>query len=172
MDSGNLTARLDQDTGSPLHIAASLRDVIYEGYTLNTVTLAADGTLSRHSVNAALRSADAEARLTLAAGYNAGIWKGKITMRGELRLPDVHIIGAQTSQVVAPSSDVVREGRVVPIAKASPLAMDVRVRVLLGDQVFVKVSGIDAQLGGAMDLSLSSLDRITSKGEIKVVKDQ
>lgn len=94
----------------------------------------------------------------------------KITMRGELRLPDVHIIGAQTSPVVAPSSDVIREGRVVPVAKASPLVMDVRVRLLLGDQVFIKVSGIDAQLGGAMDLSLSSLDRITSKGEIKVVK--
>ncbi|MDD2581692.1 MAG: hypothetical protein PHR66_06845, partial [Desulfuromonadaceae bacterium] len=75
----NLTARLDQDTGSPLHIAASLRDVIYKGYRLNAVTVAADGTLSRHSVNASLRSADAEARLTLAAGYNAGIWKGKIT---------------------------------------------------------------------------------------------
>jgi translocation and assembly module TamB len=94
----------------------------------------------------------------------------KIKLRGELRLPDMHIVGAQTRPVVTPSSDVVREGRVVPAAKSSPLVMDVQVRVLLGEQVFVKVSGIDAQLGGAIDLSLSSLDRITSKGEIKVVK--
>jgi len=94
----------------------------------------------------------------------------KLTLRGELRLPDMHITGAQTRPVVTPSSDVVWEGRVVPAAKSSPLVMDVRVRVLLGDQVFVKVAGIDAQLGGAMDLSLSSLDRITSKGEIRVVK--
>jgi translocation and assembly module TamB len=62
------------------------------------------------------------------------------------------------------------EGRVVPIEKSSPLVLDARVRVLLGDKVFVKVSGIDAQLGGAIDLSMSSLDRITSTGEIKVVK--
>ncbi|MBW4056801.1 MAG: translocation/assembly module TamB [Proteobacteria bacterium] len=75
----NLTARLDQDTGSPLHVAASLQNVIYEGYTLNAVTVAADGTLPRHTLNASLRSADAKAQLTLAAGYNAGIWEGKIT---------------------------------------------------------------------------------------------
>jgi translocation and assembly module TamB len=94
----------------------------------------------------------------------------KIKLRGELRIPDMHIVGAQTSPVVTPSSDVVWEGRVVPAVKSSPLVMDVKVRVLLGDQVFVKVAGIDAQLGGSIDLSLSSLDRITSKGEIKVVK--
>jgi translocation and assembly module TamB len=41
---------------------------------------------------------------------------------------------------------------------------------MLGDKVYVKVAGIDAQLGGAIDLSLSRLDRISSKGEIKVIK--
>src|SRR6185369_17621673 len=51
-----------------------------------------------------------------------------------------------------------------------PLALDVQVRMALGDKVQVKVSGIDAQLGGALDLTLLSLDRITSKGEIRVVK--
>jgi translocation and assembly module TamB len=94
----------------------------------------------------------------------------KIKVRGELGLPDMHIVGAQTSPVVTPSSDVIREGRPAPVEKSSPLVMDVQVRVALGDQVFVKVAGIDAQLGGTMDLSMSSLDRITSKGEIKVVK--
>ena len=94
----------------------------------------------------------------------------KLTLRGELRLPELNIIGAQSRTVVAPSSDVILEGRVMPSGKSSPLIMDVRVRVLLGERVFVKVAGIDAQLGGAMDLSFSSLDRITSTGEIKVVK--
>ena len=94
----------------------------------------------------------------------------KLTLRGELQLPELNIVGTQSRTAIAPSSDVIREGRVVPAAKSYPLVMDVQVRVLLGDKVFVKVAGIDAQLGGAMDLSLSSLDRITSKGEIKVVK--
>jgi translocation and assembly module TamB len=94
----------------------------------------------------------------------------KLSLRGELLLPELHIVGAPARTTIAPSSDVILEGRVVPLAASSPLALDVQVRVVLGEKVFVKVAGIDAQLGGAMDLSFSSLDRINSAGEIKVVK--
>ena len=94
----------------------------------------------------------------------------KLTLRGELRLPELQLEGAPARTVIAPSSDVILEGIVVPAGKSSPLALDVQITLLLGERVFVKVAGIDAQLGGSMDLSLSSLDRITSRGEIKVVK--
>jgi translocation and assembly module TamB len=94
----------------------------------------------------------------------------KLTLRGELLLPELRIVGSPASKVVAPSSDVIWEGRVVPIAKTSSLVLDAKVRVVMGERVFVKVAGIDAQLGGAIDLSMTSLERITSSGEIKVVK--
>ena len=94
----------------------------------------------------------------------------KLALRGELHLPELRIVGAPYRTAITPSSDVILEGRVLPAAKTSPLVLDVQVRVMLGEKVFVKVAGIDARLGGAMDLSFSSLDRITSKGEIKVVK--
>ena len=94
----------------------------------------------------------------------------KLKVRGELRLPELHLYGSPSSTVIAPSSDVIMEGIIVPTAKSSPLALDVQIRVLLGERVFIKVAGIEAQLGGAVDLSLSSLDRITSSGEINVVK--
>ncbi|NVN93595.1 MAG: translocation/assembly module TamB domain-containing protein, partial [Desulfuromonadales bacterium] len=95
----------------------------------------------------------------------------KLTLRGELRLPELRIVGTTARTGITPSSDVIVEGRVAPVSKkSSPLVLDARIRVMIGDRVFVKVAGIDAQLGGAMDLSLSSLDRITSSGEIKVVK--
>ena len=94
----------------------------------------------------------------------------KLTLRGELQLPELKIVGSKSHTVVKASSDVIREGVVAPLVKSSPLALDVQVRVLLGDKVFVKVAGIDAQLGGGMDLALSRLDRITSKGEVKVIK--
>ncbi len=94
----------------------------------------------------------------------------KLTLRGELRLPELNILGGQSPAVIAPSSDVIREGRSLPVAKSSARALDVQLRVLLGEKVFVKISGIDARLGGAIDLSFSSLDRIASKGEITVVK--
>lgn len=94
----------------------------------------------------------------------------KLRLRGELRLPEMRLYGSPASTVIAPSSDVIMEGAVVPTTTSSPLALDVRIRVLIGDKVFIKVAGIDARLGGAVDLSFSSLDRITSSGEINVVK--
>jgi autotransporter translocation and assembly factor TamB len=94
----------------------------------------------------------------------------KLKLRGELALPELRIVGSQSHAPIAPSSDVIREGRVLPPATATPMELDVQVRVLLGEKVFVKVSGINAQLGGTVDLSMSGLDRITSKGEIKVLK--
>lgn len=95
----------------------------------------------------------------------------KIAVRGELLLPEVHVTGAPVRGGIAPSSDVIVEGRTPPAPKQLPVDLDMRVRVVLGDRVFVKLAGIDAQLGGAVVLTASgSLERITSTGEIKVVK--
>ncbi len=94
----------------------------------------------------------------------------KLAVRGEVRLPELFINGPQTSKVVEPSRDVIVEGRQKPAAKGSPLALDIQVRMVLGDKVLVKTEGINAQLAGSMDLTFTSLDRITSKGEIRVVK--
>lgn len=94
----------------------------------------------------------------------------KLILRGELQLPELRFVGAPSRKAIAPSSDVIREGRVVSAAKSSSLVLDAQIRLLLGEKVFVKVAGIDAQLGGAIDLTFSRLDRITSRGEVKVVK--
>ena len=94
----------------------------------------------------------------------------KLTIRGEVRLPELIIFGPPTRAVLLPSKDVVLEGVPKSPEKAFSLALDVQVSLILGDRVFVKAEGIDAQLGGNMDLMLQSLDKITSKGEIRVVK--
>ena len=93
-----------------------------------------------------------------------------LKVRGEVRLPEFRITGPPTKAPIAPSSDVILEGRSRPADQSSRLELDIQVRVVLGDRVFVKLEGIDAQLGGSVDLSLQSLDRITSRGEIRVVK--
>ncbi len=94
----------------------------------------------------------------------------QITVRGEVKLPELHMDGVPSGTGIAPSKDVIREGRGAPISKNLPFALDIQIRLLLGEQVFVRSGGIDARLGGAMDLSLSNLDRITGSGEINVVK--
>lgn len=94
----------------------------------------------------------------------------KLSLRGELLLPELKITGAPAGSAISPSSDVVLEGRTAPLAKNSPLALDVRIRLQLGERVFVKTAGIDAQLDGSIDMAFSDFKRITSSGEIKVVK--
>jgi translocation and assembly module TamB len=46
------------------------------------------------------------------------------------------------------------------------------VNVILGDHVRVQAIGIDAQLGGTLLLSATSIDNVTAKGEIRVIKGQ
>ncbi len=94
----------------------------------------------------------------------------RLAIRGEVRLPEMLISGPPTRAVVLPSRDVILEGVAMPAEKALPLALDVQVRLTIGEKVLVKAEGIDAQLGGSIDLVFQSLERITSKGEIRVVK--
>jgi translocation and assembly module TamB len=94
----------------------------------------------------------------------------RMALRGELRIPEMRIADVSSHTRISPSSDVIMEGRGAPPATASPLHLDARVRVALGERVSVKVSGIDATLGGGVDLTMNGWDRITSSGEIRVVK--
>ena len=96
----------------------------------------------------------------------------RLKLRGELLLPEVQIISAPSRNVITPSGDVIFEGKEIPAPQGSDqrLLLDARIKVRLGEQVFVKTGGIDAQLGGSVDLSFNSLDSITSAGEIRVVK--
>ncbi|MHB8771840.1 MAG: translocation/assembly module TamB domain-containing protein [Syntrophales bacterium] len=93
----------------------------------------------------------------------------KLVIRGEVLLPELIILGPPSRAVVLPSGDVILEGAPKPAEKAFPLALDVQVRLVLGDRVLVKAEGIDARLGGSVDLVFQRLDRITSTGEIRVV---
>ena len=95
---------------------------------------------------------------------------GKLNIRGELRLPELLIFSQRARAVVLPSRDVILERAPKPGEKTFSLALDVQVRMVLGERVLVKVEGIDAKLDGSIDLVFRSLDKITSRGEIRVVK--
>ena len=95
---------------------------------------------------------------------------GKLNIRGEVLLPELLIFSQRTRAVVLPSRDVILERAPKPVEKIFSLALDVQVRMVLGERVLVKVEGIDAKLDGSIDLVFRSLDKITSRGEIRVVK--
>jgi translocation and assembly module TamB len=95
---------------------------------------------------------------------------GNLTVSGELRVPEMLVTGPPVRKVVTPSRDVIMEGAPVSTANGFPLTVDGVIHLVLGDKVRVKASGIDAQLGGGMDLVLKGIDNISSSGEIRVIK--
>ncbi len=96
--------------------------------------------------------------------------KDALSVRGEILLPAVQIIGSQSHEPVAASPDVIRKGKPKPEDKKLPINLDVQVRITLGEEVQFKASGIDAQLGGNVDLQFRDPAKITGRGEIRVVK--
>jgi translocation and assembly module TamB len=94
----------------------------------------------------------------------------KLSVRGEVLLPEVEIIGMQTSKSIEPSTDVIREGKAKRSDKKLPIDLDVKVTVILGEKVHFNASGIDAKLGGQIDLQFHDPEKISGRGEIRVIE--
>ncbi len=94
----------------------------------------------------------------------------KLTVRGQIQVPELLVRGRESQAPVQPSKDVVMAGEEKTAVKESQLPVDIQVTVILGDNVLVKYEGIDAQLKGTLKLSMQKLDKIRSTGEIRVVK--
>lgn len=94
---------------------------------------------------------------------------GKLYIRGEVRLPELQIYG-RPEGVTLPSSDVVIMNE-APVKKF-PLALDIRIRLILGDRVLVNAEGIDARLAGEVEVDMMGIktDEITARGEINVAE--
>jgi autotransporter translocation and assembly factor TamB len=94
----------------------------------------------------------------------------KITVRGEILLPEVHIYDVSAPGAVRTSSDVVMTDQ--PPDRKSSLSMDIQVRVILGDQIQVKTRGIDTRLAGNVDLKILGLnpEDATARGEIRLTQ--
>jgi translocation and assembly module TamB len=95
---------------------------------------------------------------------------GKIKIRGKVLIP--HLLAKRFSNraPVQPSSDVVLVGTSETEKKTMPIAIDIEVRVVLGDRVLVKGMGLDARLTGDVTIRATSVDNITGEGEIKVAQ--
>lgn len=94
----------------------------------------------------------------------------KISVRGEVLLPLLEVNGSQSQGPAASSSDVIREGKTKSPGRKPSVGLDVQVKMALGDEAHFNASGIDAKLGGEMDISFSDPERISGRGEIRVVK--
>ena len=94
----------------------------------------------------------------------------KVTVRGDLLISDLTVAGSQTPPPIRPSEDVVVVDAIEKKGRPFPLDLDIKIKVAFGDRVYVKMSGIDARLDGTVDVTMTSLEDIRGRGEIRVVK--
>lgn len=94
----------------------------------------------------------------------------RLQVRGEIRLPELTVLGREQRGVVRESPDVVIVGGSEASVRDFPFTLDIQVHVVLGDRVLIKVAGVDARLTGDIDLRVAGPETITGNGEIKVAQ--
>ena len=94
----------------------------------------------------------------------------KISVRGEVILPLLQVNGSQSQGPVESSPDVVREGKTKSGTGKPSVDLDVQVKLALGEQAEFNAAGIDAKLGGEIEIAFSDPERISGRGEIRAVK--
>ncbi len=96
--------------------------------------------------------------------------KKRVMVRGEVRVPELLIYGPPKEAAVKPSEDVVIVGQQEEATKGGQLAMDVEVKIILGERVIVKAEGADAQLKGEVVVATQAVEKVIARGEITVAK--
>ncbi len=92
----------------------------------------------------------------------------RLKVRGEIKVPAALVAPKQTRTPVVESQDVVLVDAPKQVKPELAMALDVQVRVVLGDHVLVRALGIDARLGGGVSLFVKGPEEVTARGEIHV----
>ena len=94
----------------------------------------------------------------------------KFSMRGDIVVTNLLIAESKTPPHIEPSKDVIIVDRKKEEAENTPLQLDIEVHVMLGNHLFIKAGGIDAQLKGDIMVTARSINDIRGRGSLKVVK--
>lgn len=94
----------------------------------------------------------------------------KLTVRGSLLIPELTVAGSDAPTPVTASEDVVIVDAPRKKERSVPLDLDIKIKVVLGDRVYVRMAGIDARLAGTVDMVITDPNDIRGKGVISTVK--
>lgn len=94
----------------------------------------------------------------------------KLSVRGEITVPELTVLGREEPAPVKPSKDVIIVDAPKPKQQELPFSLDLKVRVTLGEKAIVKAAGLDMQLGGSVDITAESLEDVRGKGAFRIVK--
>ncbi|HAR94341.1 MAG TPA: hypothetical protein DCR97_00010 [Deltaproteobacteria bacterium] len=97
----------------------------------------------------------------------------KVTIEGDIKVPQLLVYGPPTENVVRASPDVVIVGGREKQKQKLPVELHTKIRVVLGDDVRIKMQGVDAQLEGSVVLDIKDLEEdINGTGEIRIAKGE
>jgi translocation and assembly module TamB len=85
-------------------------------------------------------------------------------------VPRMSIYGRQGDAVIRQSPDIMVVDAPAKKKTTSPIGLDIKVRVVLGDKVLVEGPGFDARLTGALDVEAAGIDQISTRGRIRIVE--
>ncbi len=91
----------------------------------------------------------------------------KIMIRGDIRIPELSVLGPPTQDVIRPSPDVIIIDSPEVSKKKFPLTLDMQIRLVLGEKVFVKTEGVDVRLIGQLTLKAQDPTKVNAEGEIR-----
>jgi translocation and assembly module TamB len=94
----------------------------------------------------------------------------KVSIGGEMKVPEFAISGPQAPSVIEPSKDVIIVDRKSESGRKSPMSVDINVHVILGDHAVVKAEGVDARLKGDIFVTAQNLNDIRGRGTINIVQ--
>jgi translocation and assembly module TamB len=96
-----------------------------------------------------------------------------MSVKGSVLVPEASIEQKMNEKALGRSPDVVVvDGKTQDERRPVRFPLDAEVTVELGSKVFAKAEGVDARLEGKVLVSVKAPDRITTRGELRVVQGQ
>lgn len=92
----------------------------------------------------------------------------RVKVRGAILVPEMLLSKAQKQDLLTESADVILLGDAPSTNPVSSLGLDLQVKLTLGDKVLLNLSGLDARVGGEIDLYGTDLRQINAKGRFEV----
>jgi translocation and assembly module TamB len=96
----------------------------------------------------------------------------KLSVKGEILIPELLLSGYGESEGVQPSEDIVLIDDTAVTQKEPPLMLDIQVRIILGEKVYIQTEGINAHLAGDVNISGQRFSEMNGRGLIEVQKGQ
>jgi translocation and assembly module TamB len=94
----------------------------------------------------------------------------RMTVKGEILVPEGEFLDLQTKELIRPSADVI----IVDAKKAPPptfvFPLNASVRILLGEKVWFRAEGIEARLGGRIIIGIQNAKELKASGEIQAIE--